>query len=195
MNKHVFGVSINRFSRTATCTILGLFVLTAFASSRSPYVGQQSRDIKSLAPKTVAAYLNGKGLGYAKAAELNHYPGPSHVIKLADELNLTDQQLQQTQVIFNRMKDEASVLGKQFVTKERELDRVFANGLIKPAALKARLSEISALEASIRYVHLNAHLEQKRLLTKSQCYLYDQLRGYGDFEEQGGVGSRGNHSH
>jgi hypothetical protein len=34
----------------------------------SPYAGQETRDIKSLSPEEVDAYLSGKGLGLAKAA-------------------------------------------------------------------------------------------------------------------------------
>lgn len=39
-------------------------------------------------------------MGFAKAAELNSYPGPKHVLDLGDRLKLTTQQRQQVQAIF-----------------------------------------------------------------------------------------------
>jgi len=64
------------------------------------YRGQQDRAIKALSADEVAGYLQGKGLGLAKAAELNQYPGPSHVLALASELELTETQKDQTRKIF-----------------------------------------------------------------------------------------------
>jgi len=48
-----------------------------------PYAGQQAREIKALTVAEIQAYLSGAGSGYAKAAELNHYPGPKHAIENA----------------------------------------------------------------------------------------------------------------
>jgi Spy/CpxP family protein refolding chaperone len=149
-----------------------------FASSESPYTGQEARDIKALSAQEVADYLAGKGLGYAKAAELNHYPGPQHVLDMADKLALTEEQAKRTKAIFQTMQARATALGKQLVEKERELDQGFAAGRMRADTLKALLSDIARLQAEIRYAHLNAHLEQKALLTSHQIQLYDQLRGY-----------------
>ena len=49
----------------------------------SPYAGQQARQVKALSKAEIEGLLAGRGLGYAKAAELNHYPGPRHVLDLA----------------------------------------------------------------------------------------------------------------
>jgi Spy/CpxP family protein refolding chaperone len=136
-----------------------------------------ARKIKALSEQEVEDYLSGKGLGYAKAAELNHYPGPRHVLDFAKELNLTDEQTRRTQAIFNAMRARAIPLGKQLVEKERELDREFAARSIRGVSLNALLSDIGALQARIRYVHLSAHFEQKALLTKHQIQMYDKLRG------------------
>ena len=167
------------------------FAFVALANSGSPYIGQEQREIKALSQQQVADYLAGKGLGFAKAAELNHFPGPRHVLDVAMELDLTEEQTKQTQAIFDVMKEQASSLGEQYVEKEQELDRAFNSGNIAPESLKTLLSEIGALKANIRYVHLNAHLEQKILLTQHQIYLYDQLRGYGASPQSGGH----HHSH
>lgn len=157
----------------STCT------LTVFANTKSPYIGQEERGIKALSKQEIEGYLNGKGLGYAKAAELNQYPGPSHVLDLAKELSLTEEQVLKTQIIFGTMKIEAINYGKQLIEKEQELDLKFASKTIDSSSLEKLLSDIGSLESKIRYVHLVAHIEQKYLLSKHQTMQYDQLRGYG----------------
>jgi Spy/CpxP family protein refolding chaperone len=178
MKNLIFGVAVSALA------------FAAFANTGSPYVGQETREIKALSQQEVEDYLNGKGLGYAKAAELNQYPGPRHVLDMAEELALTEEQTTRTQAVFSAMKAQAVTLGKQLVEKERELDRQFASGSIDASSLKTLLSDIGALRAKIRYVHLNAHLEQKALLTKHQIQLYDRLRGYATSH-----GGGHNHSH
>jgi Spy/CpxP family protein refolding chaperone len=159
--------------------IVSVVAVAATANTESPYVGQETREIKALSQQEINGYLHGSGLGYAKAAELNHYPGPRHVLELANELALTPEQTRQTQAMFETMKAQAVALGKQLVEKEQELDRQFAHGSIDAVSLQALLSAIGVLQAKIRYAHLVAHLEQKALLTQHQVQLYDQLRGYG----------------
>src|SRR5258708_12736969 len=68
----------------------------AFAQSShpetSPYAGMQTRPIKALSEQQVADLQAGRGMGLALAAELNGYPGPSHVLELADKLGLSAEQ-------------------------------------------------------------------------------------------------------
>ena len=146
--------------------------------SQSPYAGDESREIKSLSRSEIDGYLQGHGMGYAKAAELNHYPGPRHVLDLAKELVLTDEQIRQTQAIFERMQENAVAFGKQLVEKEAELDRKFADGSIDATSLDALVSDIAMREAKVRFAHLSAHLEQTALLSEKQIQLYDNFRGY-----------------
>ena len=56
-----------------------LFALPALAADM-PYAGQQARTIKALSDDDLAALRKGEGMGMAKAAELNGYPGPAHVL-------------------------------------------------------------------------------------------------------------------
>src|SRR5712671_2878884 len=93
----------------------------ALADQPSPYLGQEQRELKALSPQDVEQYLEGKGMGFAKAAELNHFPGPLHVIELADKLQLTPQQKTQSEKIYSAMQREARTLGAALVDKEREL--------------------------------------------------------------------------
>ena len=55
----------------------------------SPYAGEQARDIKALSQQDVEEILRGGGWGLAKAAELNGMPGPTHVLDMAADLNLS----------------------------------------------------------------------------------------------------------
>ena len=161
--------------------ILVMMSLVTFSFSVlavSPYAGQQSRNIKSLSDSEVSALLQGKGMGLAKAAELNQYPGPKHVLELKDKLHLSEEQLRKTYELFSAMKNEAIQLGKQIIDKEKKLDDLFSSQKISTSSLQQTVREIGALHAELRYVHLKTHLKQKELLSDMQLKRYDHLRGY-----------------
>ena len=65
---------------------LAASVLAGPAPADMPYAGQQARAIKALSDDDIAALRKGEGMGVAKAAELNGYPGPAHVLVLAADL-------------------------------------------------------------------------------------------------------------
>lgn len=172
-----------------------LFTATLFLQNplwaASPYVGQETRTLKSLSPEQIEEYLSGKGMGLAKAAELNHFPGPAHVLELIEKLKLTPQQKQQIEKIFQEMQQAAKLLGKQIVDLEKYLDERFSTKKIDGPQLKKTLSEISELQGQLRYAHLYAHLLVKPLLNPQQIADYDRLRGY---HSAGSAGHSG-HSH
>lgn len=114
----------------------------------------------------------------AKAAELNGYPGPRHVLELADELELTPEERERSRAIFERMNESAIHLGKQVMEKERALDQAFSRQEIDRERLELLTRKISNLKARLRYVHLVAHLEQRSQLTEAQVKRYGELRGY-----------------
>ncbi len=144
----------------------------------SPYAGKEGSDVKALSAEELTAYREGTGMGLAKPAELNHYPGPRHVIDLGQELGLTGPQRVDLKAVFDRMHTAAVALGEQIVAKEKALDQAFASGLIDEEKLRALTTQIANLQAELRAVHLRAHLETKRVLTAQQVALYDSLRGY-----------------
>jgi hypothetical protein len=148
-------------------------------SHHSPYADQAASDIKALTADEQASLLDGKGAGFAKAAELNGYPGPLHVLELAEPLELTPEQLAKTRALFDRMRDAARVEGAALVEAERQLDRLYASRRATAENVTAQLARIEAGRARLRGVHLNAHLEQAALLSKHQIAQYAQLRGYG----------------
>ncbi len=158
--------------------VLFASIVPVSASQSLPYAGQEQQEIKTLSAEDIQGYLAGRGMGLAKTAELNHYPGPKHVLEFADVLGLTKTQKEKTEAVFMSMQQNAQRLGSVFVEEERNLDRLFASGTIDHDALRILLDQIGRLQADLRRIHLQAHLEQKAILTEQQIAQYDELRGY-----------------
>ncbi|WP_420392881.1 Spy/CpxP family protein refolding chaperone [Acuticoccus sp.] len=121
--------------------------------------------------------LNGRGMGLALAAELNGYPGPMHVLELAEELSMTAEVHQRTQALFAAMKEEAIEIGKRVVAEELTLDRLFAEGGANNAAVERATNRVGDARARLRAAHLKAHIAMRDLLTPEQVVRYEQLRG------------------
>jgi Spy/CpxP family protein refolding chaperone len=160
-------------------------LLALNADAASPYIGQEVREIKALSPEDVDALVTGKGMGFAKVAELNGFAGPSHVLEISDQLHLTVDQRARTEKLFASMSDKARSSGRALVDKERDLDRMFASRTATPERLRAALQEIGLLQVQVRDAHLEAHLAQVEILTPEQNDLYRKLRGYGAASEHG----------
>ncbi|HUP19191.1 MAG TPA: periplasmic heavy metal sensor [Gemmatimonadota bacterium] len=158
--------------------VLGL-APPAHAQVVSPYAGEEARAIKALSEDEVREYLEGEGMGWAMAAELNHYPGPRHAIDLADSLGLSAVQRDSLRDIHGRMNARAVELGSTIVAREADLDGAFAEGTIDAAELDALVAEIAELQGRLRSTHLMAHLETRAALSPHQVAMYDRLRGYG----------------
>lgn len=75
-------------------------------------------------------------MGLARAAELNHYPGPLQVLALAAELELTDEQQVRIQGIHAGMLEQARSLGARIIEKESTLDRRFSHRHIDEDSLR-----------------------------------------------------------
>jgi hypothetical protein len=171
----------------ALWSLMAMMVLGTSAQGQaatSPYAGQQGRPLKALSAEEVAAYLEGQGHGFAKAAELNHYPGPKHVLELAGPLGLGGAQRARVQASFDAMHAEAVRLGREVVAAEQALDALFAQGAAAPDSLRAAVALAARLQGELRAAHLLAHLETRAALTAEQVALYDRLRGYGDGAHQ-----------
>jgi hypothetical protein len=158
---------------------LGIIVAMPAAAELSSYAGQQSRAVKSLSEQEVADLLAGNGMGLAKAAELNRYPGPRHVLDLGGELGLSEQQIEAVRTVFARMRREAQSLGAMIVERETMLDRLFAEARIGAGLLEAETAVIAELQGRLRRVHLAAHLDTRQVLTTEQVDRYTIARGYG----------------
>ena len=171
--------------RVRRCLVLALTVLgvaagmAAASEAPSPYAGQDTRAIKALAPEAVEGYLAGRGMELAKAAELNGYPGPRHLLDLADRLHLTPEQRTAIKAAHAAMAQNAQRLGRAIVAAETELDRVFASGKAQGQDVDRLTGRIGALHGELRAVHLKAHLAVRGLLNDSLVAHYNTLRGYG----------------
>ena len=166
--------------------LLGVLLAPA-APAQSPYAGQESRAIKALSAEEISAFLEGKGQGFAKPAELNGFPGPMHVLELAEALQLTPAQHDATQRLLERHKSEARALGREWVENEKAIERLFASREANAPAVAAAVAKSAEIHARIRTSHLVAHLEQTALLQPAQLSAYNKLRGY----EAGGAGHAG----
>ena len=92
----------------------------AVAQTAQPYAGLETRAVKALSDQQIADLKAGRGAGFALAAELNGYPGPSHVLELAAPLELSAEQRRSTQDLFDAMKAETAPLGETMVAQEAE---------------------------------------------------------------------------
>jgi hypothetical protein len=166
--------------------LLGLLAGSALAQqphhhpqhSGTPYTGLQQRDVKALSEQQVADLKAGRGMGLALAAELNGYPGPLHVLELQEQLQLTPEQRQRFQQLYESMKTEAIAVGEVLIANERTLDREFAEGRMTTDTLAVLTDSIGKAQGQLRAVHLKYHLTSADLLTLDQRQRYAQLRGY-----------------
>ena len=163
-----------------------LIVSLAFAtgvSAQTPYAGMQGRSVKALSDQQMADLAAGRGMGLALAAELNGYPGPSHVLELADQLGLSADQRASVQRLFDSMKAEAVPLGSQLIRQEADLDKQFASRTVTPESLKASTAAVATTQGTLRETHLKYHLSTGAILSPSQMSKYAELRGYGGGHE------------
>jgi hypothetical protein len=156
-----------------------LLFLAAGAAAQSPYSGMQRRPIKALSEQQTADLNAARGMGLALAAELNGYPGPSHVLELSDKLQLSGDQKARIQSLFDAMTAEAKPLGARLLQQEAALDREFAGRSITEDSLKAAVAGIGATQAELRTTHLKYHLQTVQILSAHQITQYASLRGYG----------------
>jgi len=166
------------------------FSSVTVAEQATKYSGQEQKNIKALSQDEIGGYLAGKGMGLAKSAELNQFPGPKHVMELSQELSLSKSQIEETKNIYEAMKGKAIGYGQQLIIKEEEIEGLFSKNSVTPQILERVLSESAEIKSKLRGAHLIAHIEQKAVLTKRQIILYDTLRGYvGGHSVQEGHGS------
>lgn len=156
------------------------------AAETQPYAGLEQREIKALSLSEIADYRAGRGMSLALAAELNGYPGPRHVLDLAEPLGLTAEQFSRAQALFDDMQEEAAALGVVIVAREVELDALFADATARADEVEAMAVAIGRLNGELRSIHLRAHLAMRELLSPSQIEAYADLRGYRTGREPGG---------
>ena len=171
----------------------------ASSSQISPYSGQEIRVIKSLSDNDVQSLQNGTGEafgGIAKLAELNGYPGPRHVLDIAQELQLTDRQRMEIELIYQNMSNNAKSIGSAIIGVEQDMDEAFANKTITEEDLIALLDKSANLYGQLRFVHLSAHLDTAQIMTTEQIQMYNEMRGYdGGSIDNSSVSNNDNRTH
>src|ERR1043166_6828164 len=84
---------------------LTVALVTAQGALPSPYREQQATELRGLTPGEIADLRAGHGMGLARPAELNGYPGPRHVLDAvaAGHMQMTPEQQSAVQRVFDRM--------------------------------------------------------------------------------------------
>lgn len=170
-----------------------LFLAAAFISTsalaQEPDQAPSTQDdtVRSLTERDLQGLQNGRGMGAGRVAELNGYPGPRHVLELANELELSDEQIEQTQLAFAAMRSAAVASGAEIIEAEQSLDALFAAHEADAASVQTALTQIGVMRARLRYVHIEAHMKMREILTDEQIEAYGRLRGeaHGQMRGQG----------
>lgn len=142
------------------------------------YAGMTSRTIKALSDHDIADLRAGRGMSMALPAELNGYPGPLHVLELAEQLKLSDSQRRRTRTVFEQMQEDARSAGEEVIAAEAALDALFRNRLADPASVSQATSRAAVARGRLRETHLRHHLLMMDVLAPEQIALYSRLRGY-----------------
>jgi Spy/CpxP family protein refolding chaperone len=166
----------------------GLLVIAAVAAAQQPYAGLQQRPVKALSDQQISDLQAGRGMSLALAAELNGYPGPRHVLDLAETLQLSADQRARTEALFAAMQSEARAIGADIIRGETALDRLFATKTASPDALRDLVTDLGQRQGALRLAHLTYHLAMLELLTPEQTAHYQLLRGYADDAAPAGHG-------
>ncbi|MGH6947596.1 MAG: hypothetical protein ACREDZ_09735 [Kiloniellales bacterium] len=154
----------------------------------SPYAGLDARPLNAFSEQEVADLESGRGMGLALAAELNGYPGPRHVLDLAEPLQLTAMQRNEAARLFAKMESGAVALGGKLLARERELDALFAERRATAETIAAASAAAADARGALRTHHLTYHLAMVELLSLHQLEAYKVLRGYDGGNGRGGHG-------
>lgn len=144
----------------------------------SPYAGMETAEGTALTAEEIRQLRSGEGMRLALAAELNHYPGPRHVLELRGELSLQSEQITRAEAIFDAMRSDAVRVGESIVEVEGHLAGAFREGTADADAIARMTAHLASLRGELQAIHLTAHVTTKALLTEAQIERYDELRGY-----------------
>ena len=153
-------------------------VAVSAAAAQSPHADLARHATKALLAEQIEDLQAGRGMGLALPAELSGYPGPRHVLDLADELDLDADQQRAAQALFDEMQAGAVPLGERIIEGEAALERSFATGEATEAGVHEAVLDLARLQGELRAHHLRYHIVMRELLTPQQIASYQELRGY-----------------
>jgi len=128
------------------------------SKNHQPYADLKGRDIKALSQQ-----------------QINDL---KHVLELADQLKLNEQQKKRMQEMFKAMTKETKTLGVTVIETERRLDTLFKSKTVNEQNLKEATLKAGEAQAKLREAHLRYHLSTIAVLSKEQVDTYNRLRGY-----------------
>lgn len=130
-------------------------------------------------PSDRQSLLNAEGMGLASYAEMNSYPGPKHVIEFKDQLGLSADQLKKTEGLMKGVELSGKLTGQDIVREEEGLYKLFESGTANDRTVRAGVERIGKLRGELRFIHLQAHVKMKQILSANQIQRYNELRGHG----------------
>lgn len=163
--------------RSGMAALLVVLLVGPVAAQPASYADLATRPIKSLSDQQLADLRAGRGMGLALVAEVNGYPGPAHVLELADQLGLTADQRARVRAQQDAMRSEAAAIGARLISQEAELERLFTSSVVTEERLRAATMAIGQSQAALRLAHLRTHLATTSALKPEQIRLYAVLRG------------------
>ncbi len=86
----------------------------------------------------------------AKLAALNGYPGPRHVLDLETNLQLSEQQKNEINLIYNDMNATAKKNGSTLIDVEEQLSSLFTNKTITNSTLYQSVQESASIYGKLR---------------------------------------------
>lgn len=152
-------------------TLLLILISTATVFSQHHH-DASSGDIKSLSAEEISGFSEGLGMGQAKAAELNGFPGPKHLLERTAELKLSGPQVASLEKLRTEMTAEARKYGAEVIESERVLNRLFVEDSANEESLSSAVQRAEEAKAKVRLAHLRTHLAAKKVLTDDQLKLY-----------------------
>lgn len=163
---------------TCLITMISMPTNAQHVHELSSYAHSRGAEVVSLTDEEVRALRQGEGMGLARAAELNHFPGPRHLLDLASDLSLNAAQVRQIRAIHDRMKSQAVAKGEDIIMAEKHLADLFAFGDPSARKMTQITQHLGTMRGQLQAIHLLAHIEAARELSAVQIREYDRLRGY-----------------
>ena len=139
-------------------------------------LSQSQEQPKPAVPPDRDELLKGAGMDLAAIADLNNYPGPKHVLDLKSELRLTRDQVKKTEALDKVVSSSAVAKGGEIVQAEEELNQLFEAGTVSEKVMRSKLEQIGKLRADLRFIHLQAHLRMRQILTPEQIKMYTEMK-------------------
>jgi len=167
--------------RAITSLVASALVAVALGAAAvwasSPHGGHDGhRSARRCAAEFDQVVGSGRGFGMAFVADQQGYPGPMHVLELADRLGLTAEQERRARELMDAMFTASRPRSAALLDAERRLRALFASGAADEESVRVAVAEVERARAELRMVHLRAHLAARDLLTAEQRSAYHEAR-------------------